>query len=697
MRTSSLCLALTVLLHAPVRADVTVHDPIRSIDPGRVTVEAEVQQLGKDPKKIFEYVRDHIRNDAYVGVLRGGRGTLLAEAGNSLDKAILLRELLSAAGAESRLAHGQLDVAAQGRFRDGVFRMPQRAEGKKAAPALAALLESIQTETQERYAAITKALSDASFTAPAVTASAGEGADHYWVQVHQGDSWVDLDPCLPDLPWGQAATAAKETLDEVPADRFHQVVVTLTLEEEKDGKPSRRTLLTYETKACDLSGVSLLLTHQEASWEKPEPMEALAGGLHSAFESLAGHAPEDRIKPVLVVGLEYKEGEAFDLLHPLREDLSKPLPAPSGLASIGYDPEAAEAERKRIASGTSGEWIEVEFRSPDGRVDRTERTVFDRLGLAARQQGAGKPAEAPLGLQHPLTAFFCLSFYTGPLANEAMYAKERASGAHVVSGKKDGEAYDLEDALEGMNHVIAAFSDQAVSPLRVGEDEVLFCHSSPRLVISSIRASGEVGALSVDLRRADYRPVCRTDALAAKAFQFQLLRGVADGVIEARLMDFLLSREECGKAGVDVRESATEVFREAAHGGVGTLVWRGEPKDLPPGVSEEAAARLTADAAAGRLIVLPERPVKLGGKERMAWWRIDPACGDAVGVTEDGLHGVNGIEYISIVKYRAEGIATIAVYYAGGMVRAYQYPVAKLEELICDCHFFQTPWNITYR
>jgi hypothetical protein len=34
--------------------------------------------------------------------------------------------------------------------------------------------------------------------------------------------------------------------------------------------------------------------------------------------------------------------------------------------------------------------------------------------------------------------------------------------------------------------------------------------------------------------------------------------------------------------------------------------------------------------------VIPERPVQLHGRDRIGWWLIDPATGEAVDVFEDG-------------------------------------------------------------
>ncbi|CAN0512539.1 unnamed protein product, partial [Phaeothamnion confervicola] len=68
--------------------------------------------LEYDATKIFRFVADAVAYEAYTGVLRGAKGTHWSLAGNSVDKALLLADLLAQAQVTVRLVAGPLDAAA---------------------------------------------------------------------------------------------------------------------------------------------------------------------------------------------------------------------------------------------------------------------------------------------------------------------------------------------------------------------------------------------------------------------------------------------------------------------------------------------------------------------------------------------------------------------------------------------------------
>src|SRR3954452_8819475 len=51
-------------------------------------------QLGADPARVRDFVREHVRFAAYPGAQRGPRGAWLAGEANSIDSALLVCDLL---------------------------------------------------------------------------------------------------------------------------------------------------------------------------------------------------------------------------------------------------------------------------------------------------------------------------------------------------------------------------------------------------------------------------------------------------------------------------------------------------------------------------------------------------------------------------------------------------------------------------
>src|SRR5262249_22595745 len=81
------------------------HDP-------RLCVEAH----DRDPERLIAFVRDEIGYEPYPGLARGRIGTLMAGAGNALDKCALLAELLRDAGCEARVRAGRIAEGAAARL-----------------------------------------------------------------------------------------------------------------------------------------------------------------------------------------------------------------------------------------------------------------------------------------------------------------------------------------------------------------------------------------------------------------------------------------------------------------------------------------------------------------------------------------------------------------------------------------------------
>jgi hypothetical protein len=87
-----------------------------------------VLTLSNDWQQIFAYVRS-LGYESYKGSLRGTRGTLWSEAGNSLDQASLLIAMLRGSGFPARYRHGMLSTERAQELILSMFPEPQAVIG----------------------------------------------------------------------------------------------------------------------------------------------------------------------------------------------------------------------------------------------------------------------------------------------------------------------------------------------------------------------------------------------------------------------------------------------------------------------------------------------------------------------------------------------------------------------------------------
>ena len=64
--------------------------------------ELKAKELGDGVDPAFAYVRDHVRFEAYPGVLRAAKGAYMARAANAADRSLLLAQLLKSNGIKTR-------------------------------------------------------------------------------------------------------------------------------------------------------------------------------------------------------------------------------------------------------------------------------------------------------------------------------------------------------------------------------------------------------------------------------------------------------------------------------------------------------------------------------------------------------------------------------------------------------------------
>jgi hypothetical protein len=71
---------------------------------------AKAQELGNNPVKIYEYVKNNFFFEAYYGSLKGAHETLLEQGGNDFDQASLLLALLRISNIPARYVYGTVEI-----------------------------------------------------------------------------------------------------------------------------------------------------------------------------------------------------------------------------------------------------------------------------------------------------------------------------------------------------------------------------------------------------------------------------------------------------------------------------------------------------------------------------------------------------------------------------------------------------------
>ena len=612
-----------------------------TFDLSHVAPESYAAALGNDPERIFNFVRDEIAFEPYTGLLRGPRGTLLALAGNSVDRAALLASLLSRAGQQIRFARGTLpDEAARTLVSPTWARTgpPSSIDDAGTDAPLQEARQTFETSLKRDFALV---WGQARTTSPGAPAAAHDFASlvdetrtHYWVQWSRDGAWIDLDPSFADATIGRTFAETKETLDTLPDALAHVVTIRIRVEEYTGATAAIREILTYTAKAADLSGIDLVLSHVPEQWQKPEA--GLAGALTSSL------ADTGRIKPVLTVGARVIAGDVF------AQQVKR-----TGIGGLGALLGGA-GSRDAVPIATA-EWLDVDLTAPNGR-ETVVRELYDLVGVAQRRSKVGlsanEVASRPAGARtfDATQALYDVLFTTGALAPTHL------ANIAATEPAATEEGVDVRAVLQRMNVAFMTTSDAILARLGTSDRSLIrFYPDAPRFVIAELSAPGGTQRLQMDLRRTQSRLVVLgshlEDGLAAS-----VLRGVVNGTLERTLVEYATAGARA--QGLVSHMSTSAVFERAHAENAPILLLPRDRAKLDAGLSAHALARLDEDASRGLIAVAPQRPVLIAGMPRFGWWRIDPRTGETTAVTDEGLH--QATEY-RIVENESNGQVTIVV------------------------------------
>lgn len=615
--------------------------PAEKFDPAAV-----VGRVGEDPRRLFEWVRDSTYWVPYQGSLRGPVGVLVDGVGSTLDRALLLAELLRIAGHNVQIARATLSDEEAAKL---------QASTKPVPADLFARDSSVGDEAARKRCGQVLTTMEASLgPQPALAAGtpSADLRDHWWVQLEDEEGWKNLDPSTPAGKFGSALrdepdetfSIDPETgLSDLPPDSVHQVIVRVKIEKWESGKLSEHDVLESSVLPTATLGKPVVLIHV------PLGLPEAAAPTRDETEIKAMELEIKEWLPVLIVGENCHAQRSF-------KDTGEIIEAPNleggeggaaemaqGLGGLLGGEEPERAEKTTEAKGTeasksilTAEWIDYEIHSPGRPVQRIRRESFDLIGPAAREApkvprpviGEDRRLGRALRLAGELESLIQPCRWTQPFVLHILYQSvlsQRDLWLNILSEEEAEERKRLIASVTTPTilHALAA-ARHALSPVR---ERIFFDTPNVLNYRISLRPDKQGKLLVEELFDIVANDVAVLSGGGPSSFSVRLRQGLADTAAE----DLILRWEGPGFQNTIPLFAAAgpklQTFRDVNDPAFATL-------SLQPDIK----ARLAANLRSGFTVVLPESPPLMGTVPSFGWWRIDPRTGGTVGVMGTGYH-----------------------------------------------------------
>jgi hypothetical protein len=647
---------------------------------------AIVDKVGKDPVKLFEWVRDNTYWVPYQGALRGPIGVLMDRLGSSCDRSLLLAELLRVAGHKVRLARGELTEAQAKELLPKIRAVPKEPlprpkaaaknetdamieryakEYKLDGPALrknmdksslqgAKLAEDVAQRVTDQTPLILKAVGapdENTVKAQREREAAAQLAalrEHWWVQREEAAGWSHLDPLLPDAQAGSGQTTTKESFEPdgktntiaLDGKFCHEFKISVVIEQWTKGGLKEKTVLSHTLRPSELFGEHIALRHVPVNWPKEldlfkekEPLEKLKTTVLAESEWL----------PVLTVGSKSIADSSFTDAGDVNKGALNQLASSLGKGVKGLDPFGRfpkPGAKSKTQARLIAEWIEYEVHTPGQPVQRIRRQIFDSLGPADRLHK--KTGEDTLTEAARLDRGLILIGKTEILPQVCQVSPEFVSRVltknllvnrdllFAFSGPRErGSEKRLNDLAQKIQPVPMQLYGLAMARSqwsRVRNDVFL-----DQVNILSHHAYGRQDSKKRLLYCEGFDIVTNGVAVraasAANPFQIRLSQGVADTNAEAVLMS------GCAKV-----ENTAAIFATGSGERARWLTIRNSQsaawQKMP--LPKDVRARIEQDLESGYVVMVPEQPVPVEDRSVTGWWRIDPKNGQVLGIGERG-------------------------------------------------------------
>lgn len=622
-----------------------------SFDPERMAERLDDQG---GAEAIVDWVTNNIRFESYRGLLRGSKGTLISGAGNTLDQAMLLAQMLRDSGYDARIVRGTLDEKNAARLVDSMFGSRGEIHAgtdldiEKFAAA-SGIPERELRSYQERIAAFEleqqPAYRDALAARDLITAqlkAAGiqvgadvtetlikEASDYAWVQFRTGasGSWQEAHPAFGAMSPPEGISISATLADAIPPNLQHRVRVEFTLERKYGDRLQTESLMEpWERPVANLIGIPMIIGNTVLGVDPAATLEDLAGSM----------ADQALFAPVFMNGLA-PGAQAFDLFG----NVVPPEAAASDAAAVVQSVTRRGAQAASALGGLgstapndsvpialTAQWIDFILIAPDGAETRHRRFVFDRLTPEARATGGLALQDESVVLRGLLTSQVLMlnpgevspAYIASEMHKSAVAANQALQKLRGEAGQNVAQATRVLKGVDVKEHLLlfAAF-DGAILPAGT----ISYRAEPSLLVLFNELTPGESPSLAagVDIihnARRVYRNQGQrvvTDPSAA------ILAGAWETSAERQ---FIATRTDGDVHGVYKAFATSD----------------GASRTLTPGMDATIAdlgaalPLIQENLARGFAVVLPGRATADTGPT--AWWRVNPITGETLGMGIDG-------------------------------------------------------------
>ena len=634
-----------------------------------------LNKVGRDPVKLFEWVNDKTQLIPYQGSLKGPIGVLMDRQGNSLDRALLLYEMLRLAGHRVQLVQGELsDIEAERVFQNAIF-IPDATDISSLPPSLTNFQEQIKDfadrnkfDAQELLAETNEMIKEEERISvellrrvndqtlellEAVKAHKKEDVhnpeavkdlkDHWWVQYQKDGDWVDLDPTFRDAVPGRTIGEIKkiQRSSRLNSKLVHSLEIRLIIERLESGGLIEEKVLEHTLRPSDFIGGTISL-HQ-APIDLPD-FKAMIQGNSLQKNLIEAVSKQKEWLPILSIGK--KEIKRYSILESgslNRTPGKKPTKKSGGglTGGVGKTSGGSSQPKQKEDSELTAEWIEYEIQSPGRPVRKIRREIFDLIGPAARK--SKKYADMDISEEQRMKRNLLILSQTEILPVVSRFTPEfiqHLSAEYLLSQKQtllsfmqnfNGlEPYEILSRTDQLSSDRWALYSLALTRTRLSRYvKESFLDSINIFSSVSFLKENEKQELEmfqgIDIVAND---IAVFPAEGIDSFAIKLEQGVLDTNVEVKPM-------------MDERwiENTAVIFDRAKDQGIDWILLKDvEDSDWDRlHLSPDVKARIEQDISEGFLAFVPEKAVMVDGKPVTGWWRLDPATGGTIGVGETGL------------------------------------------------------------